>query len=121
MSAASGLRHSPKQLCSRRFTFYDRSHLLNRLRRLSLARQPAIHGFQDWSPVASYGVSHSPCSHGDGVLRDLRSLTKTEAEGTSGHQLPSIPIGTLCLGQNRWFAMEQESWFCVPALPVQAV
>lgn len=62
-----------------------------------------------------------PVPHGEELLRDLRSLTKSEAEGISGHQLPFIPIATLCLGQNRWFTMEQESWFCVPALPVQAV
>ena len=62
-----------------------------------------------------------PVPDGEGIRGDSESPTKSEADGSAGHQLHIIPICVLCLGQKRWLATGPESRFCVPALPWQAV
>lgn len=62
-----------------------------------------------------------PVPDREGIWGDSESPTKSEAEGSTGHQLHLIPICALCLGQNRWLATGPETRLCVPALPWQAV
>lgn len=68
-----------------------------------------------------------PVPDGEGIWRDSESpaksesSTKSEAEGSTEHQLHIIPICVPCLGKNRWLATGPESRLCVPALLWQAV
>lgn len=62
-----------------------------------------------------------PVPEGEGIQGDAGSRTKSEAEGSAGHQLPPSPICVTMFGQNRWITMRPEPQPCVPALPLQAV